>query len=130
MKFSRRSSIHLTGRFNFTAAQGTKTSSGWSIIILGPKPPPMKGAITRTWCSDNPSIAAMPLRIGMGACVVSQTVNCWLFAGSPLTLVDPGPNWEETSIELDALFSDFDFQEIDLMIPYDLPRANCLGSGL
>ena len=47
-KFSRRSSIHLTGRFSFMVTQGNRTSSGWNIIILGPKPPPMNGAITRT----------------------------------------------------------------------------------
>ncbi len=44
-------------------------------MILGPKPPPMKGAITRTWCSDRPSMPASPLRMGMGAWVVSQTVS-------------------------------------------------------
>lgn len=32
----------------------------------------------------------------------TRTVNCWLVEGSPLTLVDPGPDWEETAIELDA----------------------------
>lgn len=32
----------------------------------------------------------------------TRTVNCWLLEGSPLTLVDPGPEWEETAIELDA----------------------------
>ena len=45
-------------------------------MILGPKPPPMNGAITRTCFSDRPSMAASPLRIGIGAWVVSQTVSC------------------------------------------------------
>ena len=44
-------------------------------MILGPNPPPMNGAITRTWDSRRPSIAARPFRIGMGAWVVSQTVS-------------------------------------------------------
>src|SRR5918992_638072 len=43
-------------------------------MIFGPKPPPMNGAITRTCDSGSPSIAASPLRIGSGACVVSQIV--------------------------------------------------------
>ena len=45
-------------------------------MILGPKPPPMNGATTRTCRGDRPSIAARPLRIGIGACVVSHTVSC------------------------------------------------------
>ena len=44
-------------------------------MILGPKPPPTNGAITRTWDSSRPSMAASPLRMGIGAWVVSQTVN-------------------------------------------------------
>ena len=44
-------------------------------MILGPNPPPMNGAMTRTCDSRSPSIAARPLRIGMGACVVSHTVS-------------------------------------------------------
>ena len=44
-------------------------------MILGPKPPPMNGATTRTWFSDSPSIAASPLRMGIGAWVVSHTVS-------------------------------------------------------
>lgn len=32
----------------------------------------------------------------------TRVVNCYLLDGSPLTLVDPGPNWDETAIELDA----------------------------
>ena len=47
-------------------------------MILGPKPPPMKGAITRTCCSERPSIAASPLRMAIGACV--GAVNGWLVA--------------------------------------------------
>jgi hypothetical protein len=35
----------------------------------------MNGAITRTCDWPSPSIAASPLRIGMGAWVVSQTVS-------------------------------------------------------
>ncbi len=45
-------------------------------MILGPKPPPMNGATTRTCRGDRPSIEARPPRIGMGACVVSHTVSC------------------------------------------------------
>ena len=41
-------------------------------MIFGPNPPPRKGATTRTWLSESPSIAASPLRIGIGAWVVSQ----------------------------------------------------------
>ena len=44
-------------------------------MIFGPKPPPMNGATSRTWCSERPSMAARPLRIGIGAWVVSQTVS-------------------------------------------------------
>ena len=43
-------------------------------MTLGPNPPPMNGAITRTWFSESPSRLASPFRIGMGACVVSQIV--------------------------------------------------------
>lgn len=32
----------------------------------------------------------------------TRVVNCYLLEGDPLTLVDPGPDWEETSIELEA----------------------------
>ncbi len=44
-------------------------------MILGPKPPPTKGATTRTCDSMSPSMRARPLRMGMGAWVVSQTVR-------------------------------------------------------
>ena len=44
-------------------------------MIFGPKPPPMNGAITRTWRSPSPSMPASPLRTKTGACVVSQTVS-------------------------------------------------------
>src|SRR6516162_1006328 len=44
-------------------------------MILGPKPPPMNGATTRTWRSDNSSMAARPLRTTTGAWVVSHTVS-------------------------------------------------------
>ena len=44
-------------------------------MILGPNPPPMNGAMTRTCDSRSPSIAARPFRIGIGAWVVSQTVS-------------------------------------------------------
>jgi hypothetical protein len=45
-------------------------------MILGPKPPPMNGAMTRTCDSSRPSMAASPFRIGIGAWVVSQIVSC------------------------------------------------------
>jgi glyoxylase-like metal-dependent hydrolase (beta-lactamase superfamily II) len=32
----------------------------------------------------------------------TRVVNCYLLVGDPLTLVDPGPDWEETAIELEA----------------------------
>ena len=44
-------------------------------MILGPKPPPTNGAITRTWRSLRPSMAARPLRRNTGAWVVSHTVS-------------------------------------------------------
>ena len=44
-------------------------------MILGPNPPPINGAITRTWDSRSPSITARPFRIGIGAWVVSQMVS-------------------------------------------------------
>ena len=44
-------------------------------MILGPNPPPTNGATTRTCDSSSPSIRASPLRMGMGACVVSQMVS-------------------------------------------------------
>ena len=54
-------------------------------MILGPKPPPMNGAITRTWFSESPSMPARPLRIGIGAWVVSQIVSCWRAASQSAT---------------------------------------------
>ena len=44
-------------------------------MIFGPNPPPTNGATTRTCDSSRPSRAARPLRIGIGACVVSQIVS-------------------------------------------------------
>jgi len=44
-------------------------------MILGPKPPPMNGATTRTWRSESFSMAARPLRTTTGAWVVSHTVS-------------------------------------------------------
>ena len=44
-------------------------------MILGPKPPPINGAITRTWRSLRPSIVAIPFRMTTGAWVVSQIVS-------------------------------------------------------
>ena len=44
-------------------------------MIFGPKPPPTKGAMTLTCDWSRPSMLARPLRIGIGACVVSQTVS-------------------------------------------------------
>lgn len=32
----------------------------------------------------------------------TRVVNCYLLEGDPLTLVDPGPDWDETAIELEA----------------------------
>jgi hypothetical protein len=54
-------------------------------MIFGPKPPPMKGAITRTCFSERPSMAASPLRMKTGAWVVSQIVICWLRASQSAT---------------------------------------------
>ena len=39
----------------------------WKPSPLLVPPPPTKGALTRTCRSDSPSMAARPLRIGMGA---------------------------------------------------------------
>ena len=50
-------------------------------MIFGPKPPPTKGAITRTCRSPRPSMPARPLRTNTGACVVSQIVS-WLARAS------------------------------------------------
>jgi hypothetical protein len=44
-------------------------------MIFGPKPPPTKGAMTRTCRSLRPIMAARPLRTNTGAWVVSHTVN-------------------------------------------------------
>ena len=44
-------------------------------MIFGPKPPPMNGATTRTCRSESPSIPASPLRIAIGAWVVSHTLS-------------------------------------------------------
>ena len=43
-----------------------------------------------------------PVLLPLPTPFATRTVNCWLVEGSPLTLVDPGPDWEETAIELDA----------------------------
>ncbi len=32
----------------------------------------------------------------------TRVVNCYLLEGPPLTLVDPGPDWDETAVELEA----------------------------
>ena len=43
-----------------------------------------------------------PVLLPLPTPFATRTVNCWLIEGSPVTLVDPGPDWEETTIELDA----------------------------
>ena len=53
-RFSRRSSIHLTGRARRLPATTTATSSG-SMNIFCPKPPPTSCIITRTRFSGRPS---------------------------------------------------------------------------
>lgn len=45
---------------------------------------------------------AEPVLLPLPTPFATRTVNCWLVEGSPLTLVDPGPDWDETAIELDA----------------------------
>ena len=55
-------------------------------MILGPNPPPMNGAITRTCDSSSPSMPAKPFRIGIGAWVVSQTVSCSALASHDATM--------------------------------------------
>ncbi len=45
---------------------------------------------------------AEPIVIPLPTPFATRVVNCYLLEGDPLTLVDPGPDWEETGIELDA----------------------------
>ena len=45
---------------------------------------------------------ADPLVLPLPTPFATRVVNCYLLEGDPLTLVDPGPDWEETAIELDA----------------------------
>jgi len=45
---------------------------------------------------------ADPIILPLPTPFATRTVNCLLLEGEPLTLVDPGPDWEETAIELDA----------------------------
>ena len=62
MKCSRRSSVHFTSRPSRIAAHGTRISSGHGCMILTPKPPPTSGAITSTFGSGRPSLAAIAIR--------------------------------------------------------------------
>src|SRR5512135_2303362 len=66
------------GRFSFFEIQGMQKSSAWEVMILGPKPPPVKAVMTCTWLSDSPRLAAMVLRSGIGAWLLAQMVMLWL----------------------------------------------------
>ena len=73
MKCSRRSSVHFTGRPSRIAAIGTRISSGHGCMILTPNPPPTSGAITSTFGSGNPSLAAIAARTEVAAWVDEYT---------------------------------------------------------
>jgi glyoxylase-like metal-dependent hydrolase (beta-lactamase superfamily II) len=47
-------------------------------------------------------VAPEPIVIPLPIPFSARVVNCYLFEGEPLTLVDPGADWEETEIELEA----------------------------
>ena len=62
-------------------------------MIFGPNPPPTNGATTRTCDSSRPRRAARPLRIGIGACVVSQMVSssaCGFHSASDAAVLERG----------------------------------------
>ena len=74
MRFSRRVSIHFTGRPRRRASVATATSSG-KTCIFSPKPPPTSGAITRTCDSSSRSAVASAVRMIRGVWLEAQTVS-------------------------------------------------------
>ena len=74
IRFSRRSSIHLTGRPRRLPANTTATSSG-SMNIFCPKPPPTSCMTTRTRFSGSPSARDRNPRTPWAPCVEVCTTN-------------------------------------------------------
>ena len=90
------------GRTSRSAAAPTRTRS---------RPPSSSSPRRSRRTSPGPSscrrrrdarVVAEPVLLPLPTPFQTRTVNCWLLEGEPLTLVDPGPDWEETAIELDA----------------------------
>lgn len=77
MKCSRRSSVHLTSWPSVIAAHGTRISSGHGCTIFTPNPPPTSGAITSTFGSGRPSLAAMAMRTLVEVWVLEWTRRDW-----------------------------------------------------
>ena len=73
-RFSRRVSVHLTGRSIRRAAAATARSSGITCIFW-PKPPPVSGTMTRTCRSASPKAWASAARTMCGTCVPVHTVR-------------------------------------------------------
>ena len=69
MRFSLRSSIHLTGWPSRSEAAVATTYPGYTGTLL-PNPPPMSGETIRIFSSGSPVTSANTVRIACGACDV------------------------------------------------------------
>ena len=74
MRFSRRSSIHLSARPSRRAASAT-TSSSRGVKNFWPKPPPTSCACTRTRCDGTPATRAIACLASCGFCVLIQACS-------------------------------------------------------
>ena len=74
VRFSERSSIHLTGLLSTKEATIAQTYPGYMGTLL-PNPPPMSGEITRILCSGRPDTSAYTVLWACGACEVVHSVS-------------------------------------------------------
>ena len=94
IRFSDRSSIHLTGRPVTWAPTMAQTYPGYTGALL-PNPPPMSGEMILILCSGRPRNSEYSVRCACGACEVDQTVSLPVTSSMSATApqVSSGAGW-------------------------------------